>query len=101
MAPGGDYRLAKDLLTSPRAHSYRFKEMLQVAELLPTGNIPKPSDELSLQWYYMSYHKNDHEKLVLSGKLLNDETIKSVTSFFQALFEQRKLVGTIERQEGE
>ena len=101
MAPGGDYRLAKDLLTSPRVHSHRFKEMLRIAELLPAGDIPKPSDELSLQWYYMSYHKNDREKFVLSGKTLNDETIESVTTFFQALFEQRKLDGTIERQEAE
>ncbi len=28
MAPGGDYRLAKDLLTSPRVHLHRFNEML-------------------------------------------------------------------------
>ena len=57
MAPGGDYRLAKDLLTSPCVHSHRFKEILCIAELLPAGDIPKPSDGLSLQWYYMSYHK--------------------------------------------
>ncbi len=101
MAPGGNYRLGKDLLTSPHVHSHHCKEMLQIAELLPAGNIPKPSDELSLQWYYMSYHKNDREKFVLSGKSLDDETIESVTSFFQALFEQRKLDGTIEQQEAE
>jgi hypothetical protein len=59
MAPGGDYRLAKDLLTSPRVHSHRFKEMLRIAKLLPTGDIQKPSDGLALQWYYMSYHKKD------------------------------------------
>ncbi len=101
MAPGGDYRLAKDLLTSPHVHSHRFKEMLRIAELLPAGNIPKPSDGLSLQWYYISYHKNDREKFVLSGKTLDDKTIESVTTFFQALFEQRKLDGMIERQEAE
>ncbi len=49
----------------------------------------------------MSYHKNDREKFVLSGKMLDDEKIESVTTFFQALFEQRKLDGTIERQEAE
>jgi hypothetical protein len=49
----------------------------------------------------MSYHKNDHKKFVLSGKTLDDETIESITTFFQALFEQRKLDGTIERQEAE
>jgi hypothetical protein len=49
----------------------------------------------------MSYRKNDHEKFVLSGKTLDDEAIESVTTFFQALFEQRKLDGTIERQEAD
>jgi hypothetical protein len=101
MAPGGDYHLAKDLLTSPRVHSHCFKEMLCIAKLLPAGNIPKPSDKLALQWYYMSYHKNDREKLVLSGKMLDDKTIESTTTFFQALFEQKKLNGTIERQEAD
>ena len=28
MAPGGNYRLEKDLLTLPRVHSHCFKEML-------------------------------------------------------------------------
>ena len=65
MPPGGDYRLAKDLLTS---YFHHFKEMLRIAELLPVGNILKPADELSLQWYYMSYHKNNREKFILSRK---------------------------------
>jgi hypothetical protein len=101
MAPGGDYRLAKDLLTLPCMHLHHFKEVLCIAKLLPAGDIPKPLDELSLQWYYMSYHKNDREKFVLSGKTLDGETIKSVRTFFQALFEQKKLDGTIKRQEAD
>ena len=75
--------------------------MLRIAKLLPAGNIPKPSNELSLQWYYISYHKNDRKKFVLSGKTLVDETIESVTTFFQALFKQKKLDGTIKRQEAD
>ena len=94
MAPGGDYR---DLLTLLRVHSHRFKEMLCIAKLLPEGDIPKPLGKLSLQWYYMSYHKNNREKFVLSGKTLDDETIEFITTFFQALFKQKKLDGTIER----
>jgi hypothetical protein len=75
--------------------------MLRIAKLLLASDIPKPSDEFSLQWYYMSYHKNDRRKFVLSGKTLDDETIESVTTFFQALFEQKKLDGMIERQEAD
>jgi hypothetical protein len=40
-------------------------------------------------------------KVRLSGKTLNDETIESVTTFFQGLFEQKKLDGTIKRQEAD
>ena len=99
MAPGGNYCLAKDLLTSPCMHSHRFREMLRIAKLLLSGDILKPSDKLSLQWYYMSYHKNDREKFVLSRKTPDDETIESITTFFQAFFEQKKLNSTIKPQE--
>jgi hypothetical protein len=101
MQPGGDYRLMKDLVTPPRLHAQRFKEMLRIAEALPAGDIPKPSDALALQWYYMSYHKSDREKFVLGGKTLKDATIDTVTAFFQALYEQRKLDGSLDRQEVE
>ena len=77
--------------------THLLKEMLRITDLLPTGDIPKPLDELAHQWYYMSYHKNDQEKFVLSGKMLDDKTIESVTTFFQALFEQKKLKGRIKR----
>ncbi len=90
MHPGGDYCLRKDLLTSPRVHLHRFKEMLCIPKLLLASNIPKPLDALALQWYYMSYHKNDRKKFILSGKTLDNETIESVTTFFQALYKQEK-----------
>ena len=80
-------------------HSHCFKKKLRIAKYLPEGDILKPLDELALQWYYMSYHKNNRKKFVLSGKTLNDETIESVMTFFQDLFEQKKLDGTIKRQE--
>jgi hypothetical protein len=81
MAPGGNYRPAKDLLTSPRVHSPHFNEMLRIAKFLLARNTTKPSDELALQWYYMSYNKNDCDKFILSSKTLDDKTIESVTAF--------------------
>ena len=69
--------------------------MLRIAKVLPAGNIPKPLDALALQWYYMSYHKSDREKFVLGGKTLKDAT------FFQALYEQKKLDGLLDHQEVE
>jgi hypothetical protein len=75
--------------------------MLRVAELLPAGDFPKPSDALTLQWYYMSYHKSDREKYVLRGKTLKDATFESVATVFQALYEQKKLDCLLARQEVE
>ena len=96
---GGDYRLSKDLLTPPRVHTHRLKEMLHIAALLPAGNIPEPNESLALEWYYMLYHKSDREKYVLAKMTLEGAMIESVTLFFQALFESKRLDGTLERQE--
>ena len=101
MQPGGDYRLIKELVTPPRLHAQRFKEMLRIAKILPTGDIPKPSDALALQWYYMPYHKSNREKFVLGGKTLKGATVETVTKFLQAFYEQRKLDGLLDRQEVE
>ena len=90
MQPGGDYRLMKDFVTSPG---------LRIAEILPAGNIPKPSDTLTLQWYYMSYHKSDRKKFVLGSKTLKDATVETITKFFQALYEQKKLGSSLDHQE--
>ena len=99
MAPGGNYCLAKELLTLPHVHLHHFKEMLCIAELLPAGDIPKPSNELALQWHYILYQKSDREKFMLSRKTLDDETIESVMAFFRLSLNRKKLDVTIERQE--
>ncbi len=90
MAPGGDHKIVKDLLTPPREHARRFKEMLCITKLLPTGETQTPSEKLALQWYYMTYHRADRAKYVKSGKKLASETIESLTNYFQALFSQTK-----------
>jgi hypothetical protein len=75
--------------------------MLRIAEILLAGDIPKPPDPLALQWHYMLYHKSDREKFVLGGKTLKDATVEMVTKFFQALYEQKKLDGSLDLQEVE
>ena len=101
LAPGGDHQIRKDLLTAPRDHARRFKEMLRIAELLPPGETPPPSEKLAVQWYYMTYHRADRAKYVKSGKKLADETIETLSAYFQSLFAQRKIDGTLERHEVE
>ena len=99
LAPGGDHRILKDLLTAPRDHARRFKEMLRIAELLPPGEAQPPSDKLAVQWYYMTYHRADRAEYVKSGKKLAAKTIETLTAYFQSLFAQRKNDGTLERAE--
>jgi hypothetical protein len=82
MHPGGDYSFWKHLMTPPCMHTRQFKEMLWTTKALPMGNWPKPSEALALKWFYMPFHKNDHNKFVTVGKKLETKTFKSVTEFF-------------------
>ena len=75
--------------------------MLRIAELLPPGETPPPSEKLAVQWYYMTYHRADRTEYVKSGKKLADETIETLSAYFQSLFAQRKIDGTLERHEVE
>ncbi len=80
MAPGGDYGVHKDLMTSPMNHLHRFQEMLRIAELMPAGDIPPPNKALQVEWFYMTFHKTDRLEYVRSGRQLDDETIVSSPS---------------------
>ena len=95
LAPGGDHQIRKDLLMVPRDHARRFKEMLRIAELLPPGGTPLPSEKLAVQWYYMTYHRADRAEYVKSGKKLDDEMIETLSAYFQSLFAQHKIDGTL------
>ena len=57
--PGGNYNVCKALATKPLAHLHRWEEMLRVAELLTKGDIEKPSASLSVEWFYMTFHRTD------------------------------------------
>lgn len=102
LSPMGDNktnRFFKDLKMSPVDHVRRFREIHRLSLTLPAGNIADPSDELLVEWLYMSYHHNDRAKYVESGKCLDDETLDSLTDYFQAIWEQRRADGTLTRQE--
>ena len=62
MAPGGDYSIHKDLLTTPMDHLHRFQEMLRIAALMPAGDIPTPNEALQVEWFYMTFHKSDRSE---------------------------------------
>ncbi len=95
MAPGGDHKIVKDLLTPPHEQARQFKEMLCVTKLLPAGEMPKLSKKLVLQWYDMTYHRADCTEYLKSKKKLAAETIESLTNYFWALFSQKKLMARL------
>jgi hypothetical protein len=99
MQPGGDYPFQKDLMTPPRTHTRCFEKMLHTPDALPAGKMPKPLDVLALQWYYMTFHKNNRNKFVTVGKKLETKMLKSITKFFKAQFNQNKVDGTLECME--
>ncbi len=47
----------------------------------------------------MLFHKNNHNKFVMSGKKLDTKTFELVTEFFEAQFMTNKSDGTLERME--
>jgi hypothetical protein len=49
----------------------------------------------------MTYHRANRAEYVKSGKKLADETIETLSAYFQPLFAQRKIDGTLERHEVE
>jgi hypothetical protein len=99
MQPGGDYPFQKDLMTPPPMHLRQFKEMLRIAEALPASNWPKPLEALALEWFYMLFHKNNHNRFVTLGRKLDTKTFKLVTEFFEAQFMTNKNDGTLECME--
>ena len=54
-----------------------------MAELLPEGNIEKPSASLSVEWFYMTFHRLDQAEYVRSGRKLCEESLKFARRVFQ------------------
>ena len=98
MAPGGEKSFYRDILTSPTDHLRRFNEIIRISKSLPAGNIADPSERLQVQWLYMSYHQKDREKYVESGKVLGNETLETLTAYFQAIHDQKVASNTLVRK---
>ena len=101
MAPGGDYSIHKELMTSPMDHLHRFQEMLRIAELMPAGDIPPPNAALQVEWFYMTFHKSDRSEFVRSGRPLSDETLQSLAEYFERIFAARLLDGSLQKKHDE
>jgi hypothetical protein len=99
LAPGGEKTFYRDYSMAPTDHLRRFNEIVRISKLLPAGNIADPSTLLQVQWLYMSYHRLDRAKYVESGKVLDNETLESLTAYFQAIHDQKVADGTLRKQQ--
>jgi len=95
---GGNFQVQKDLGTSAIEHRHRFDELLRIAELLPEGDIAIPNESLTLEWFFMTFHKSERNQFITSGRRLVDETIESVTEYFESLYNIKKSSGKLKIQ---
>jgi hypothetical protein len=45
-----------------------------------------PNKALQLEWFYMSFHKEDRAKYLESGRHLSNKTLESVAEYFENIF---------------
>ncbi len=74
------------MMTKPIDHLRRFEEMLCSAEALPAGDMPAPNKALKIDWFYMSFHLEDRNRYLKSGRRLCDETLMTVSEYFDNIY---------------
>jgi hypothetical protein len=70
-----------------------------MAEALPASNWSKPLQALALEWFYMSFHKNNCNKFATAGRKLDTKTFELITKFFEIQFTTTKNDSMLERME--
>ncbi len=99
LQPGGDYNVRKALAMKPLDHLHRWEEMLRVVELLPEGDPEKPAASLSVEWFYMTFHRSDRAEYVHSGRKLRKETLKSLAEYFEWIYDSCLSKGLVPRRQ--
>jgi len=57
-----------------------------------------PNKSLTLEWFYMTCHKSERDQFITSGRRLVDETIESITEYFESLYNIKKSSGKLKIQ---
>jgi hypothetical protein len=83
------------MMQTPVEHLQRFKEMIQMAEALSAGDMHPPNQALQLEWFYMSFHKEDRAKYVESGRRLIKETLESLAEYYENIFNSQVADGSL------
>ncbi len=69
--------------------------MIRMAEALPAGDMHPPNKALQLEWFYMSFHKEDRAKFVKSGQHLSNEKLKVVAEYSKNIFNSQVADGSL------
>ncbi len=70
-----------------------------MAELLPEGNLKKPSASLSVEWFYMTFHRSDRAEYIRSGHKLCEEMLKSLAEYFELIYDSCLSKGLVLRRQ--
>jgi hypothetical protein len=62
---------------------------------MPAGDIPTPNEALQVEWFSMTFHKNDRSEYFRSGRQLEDEMIVLLAEYFERLYNAHLLDGTL------
>jgi hypothetical protein len=69
-----------------------------MAEALPAGDMHPPNKALQLEWFYMSFHKEDREMYAKSVQCLRNEMLKSVAEYFKNIFNLQVADGSLAKK---
>ena len=72
--------------------------MLRSAEALPAGDMPGPNDALKVEWFYMSFHQEDRNRYLESGRRLCNETLVTVSKYFDNIYNSQMADGSLTKK---
>ena len=61
------------------------------------ADLEKTAASLSVEWFYMTFHRSDRAEYVLSGCKLHEETLKSLSEYFESIYDSRFSEGLVPR----
>ncbi len=72
--------------------------MIRMAEALPAEDMHPPNQALQLEWFYMSFHKEDRAKYMEIGQRLVEEMLKSLAEYFENIFNSQVADGSLAKK---
>ncbi len=70
---------------------------MRVPGLLPEGNILMPSEQLQVEWFYMTFHKSDCAEYVQFQCKLSNKMLQTIAEYFQLIHKTCENNGSLTR----